>query len=682
MNPKKYLVFFIYAILFNTCLFAQEKLNIKFGKVEVADFTIVSPLVDSNTNAVVVADIGKSEFIANTSELTFSLIFKQKKRIKIINKNGFDAATITIPLYVGNDGKEEKLDQLKAYTYNVENGKVVETKLGKEQVFTEKYSKNWIHKKFTFPAVKEGSIIEYTAEIRSDFFFNLQEWTFQGQYPVLWSQYEAAIPEFFKYVISSQGYQTFAVNKTEQSVVSFKFTEHVERGSISNVVRSSGVQTFNVDGTLDYHTWIMKNVPGLKEEPFTTTIKNSIAKMEFQLQQIAYRGTFPKNFTNSWEKLSSELLEHSYFGSQINRPNNWMDDDVNNIVGNAATQTEKARKIYEYIRNNFTCTSFNTILTGSNLKEVLKKKSGTVAEINLLLIAMLQNKKIDTDPVILSTRDNGITNPFYPLIDKFNYVIARAVIDGNIIYLDATRQRLPFGKLPLQAYNGHARIISNTAAAVYFEADSLNEVSSTTVFIYNGEKGGVEGFINKASGTYGSLELRNKIAKTTLEEYKKTLQEAYPEDVTVSDITIDSLKLLDEPVAVKYALKLKAFEDAAIIYFNPFMAETIKNNPFTSADRFYPVEMPYTKKNTYALNMEIPEGYKVDELPKSVRLMLNEEDGMFEYLMSSDGKYLHLKCKLEINRTRFLNEDYQSLRDFYSYVVKKQAEQIVFKKIK
>jgi hypothetical protein len=80
--------------------------------------------------------------------------------------------------------------------------------------------------------------------------------------------------------------------------------------------------------------------------------------------------------------------------------------------------------------------------------------------------------------------------------------------------------------------------------------------------------------------------------------------------------------------------------------------------------------------------MEIPEGYKVDELPKSVRLMLNEEDGMFEYLMSSDGKYLHLKCKLEINRTRFLNEDYQSLRDFYSYVVKKQAEQIVFKKIK
>jgi Domain of Unknown Function with PDB structure (DUF3857)/Transglutaminase-like superfamily len=682
MHPKKYLAFFIYALSVITCGFAQEKLNIKFGKVEIADFTIVSPLVDSNTNAVVVADIGKSEFKANASELTFSLVFKQKKRIKIIHKNGIDAATITIPLYVGNDGREEKILELKAYTYNLENGKLVETKLGKDQVFTEKYNKNWVHKKFTFPAVKEGSIIEYAVEISSDYFFNLQEWTFQGQYPVLWSQYEAAIPEFFKYVISSQGYQTFAVNKTEQSVVSFKFTEHVERGSISNVVRSSGVQTFNVDGTLDYHTWIMKNVPGLKEEPFTTTIKNSIAKMEFQLQQIAYRGTFPKNYTNSWEKLSSELLEHNDFGKHINRPNNWLDNEVDEIVGNAATQTEKARKIYEYIRNNFTCTSFNNILAGSNLKEVFKKKSGTVAEINLLLIAMLQNKKIDADPVILSTRENGITNPYYPLIDKFNYVIARAVTDDNIIYLDAARQRLPFGKLPLQAYNGHARIINSTAPAIYFDTDSLNEVSSSSVFIYNGEKGEVEGFFNNANGTYGSLELRNKIAKTTLEEFKKTLQETYTEDITLSDIAIDSLKLLDEPVAVKYALHFKSFEDAAIVYFNPFIGDAIKNNPFVSAERFYPVEMPYTKKNTYMLNMEIPAGYKVDELPKSVRLMLNEEDGMFEYLMSSDGKYLNLKCTLKINRTHFLNEEYQTLRDFYSYVVKKQAEQIVFKKIK
>jgi hypothetical protein len=155
--------------LFNQShLLAQEKLNVKFGKVTVDDFDIKSPLIDSSTNAVVVADVGKSEFTANTNDLTFSLMFTGKKRIKIINKNGFEAATIIIPLYV-IDNKSEKLEQLKASTFNIEDNKVVETRIDKASVFTENHSKNWVYKKFTFPALKEGSIIEYSYHIKSDF---------------------------------------------------------------------------------------------------------------------------------------------------------------------------------------------------------------------------------------------------------------------------------------------------------------------------------------------------------------------------------------------------------------------------------------------------------------------------------------------------------------------------------
>jgi transglutaminase-like putative cysteine protease len=682
MNLKKYLPLFLCSFFLITNLFSQEKLTFKFGKLDKEDFEIKSSLIDSNTNAIVVADVGKSEFRANASEQTFSLFFKQKKRIKILNKNGFDAATITIPLYVSNDGTAEKLEELKAYTYNIENGKVVETKLDKDQIFTEKYNKNWVHKKFTFPAVKEGSIIEYTYEVKSDFFFNFQSWEFQGPYPVLWSQYEAAIPEFYKYLISTQGYQTYAINKSEPSTVSFKFTESVERDAGYNVMSRSGRQTFSVDGNLDYHTWVMKNVPALKEEPFTTTLRNSISKIEFQLQQIAYRGSLPKNYTNTWEKLSTELIEHEDFGRLINRPNNWLDNDVELIVGNAITQKEKAKKIYEYLRNNFTCTNYNGFMVNKGLKDVFKNKSGSVADINMLLIAMLRSIKIEVDPVLLSTREHGVVNSFYPLIDKFNYIIAEASIDGQIIYLDATRQRLPFGKLPLSVYNGHARVINKFASAVYFEADSLLETSTTTVFLANTEKGAVEGFLTNTLGTYGSLEFRNKIAKTTLEDHKKVMMESYSDDIKMSNISMDSLTLLDEPVAIKFDIELKAFGDASIVYFNPLMGEAIKTNPFTAAERFYPVEMPYTKSSIYVLSMEIPEGYKVDELPKSARVNLNDNEGVFEYLISNDGKYIQMKCKLDIRKATFSNEEYQTLRDFYSYVVKKEAEQIVFKKIK
>ncbi len=684
MIPSKYFAAMCLFFLLSHVT-AQEKLPIKFGKVSLADFDVKSPLIDSNTNAVVVADVGKTEFLANTSDLTFSLVFSQKKRIKVINKKGFDAATITIPLYVSSStGKSEKLEGLKAYTYNVENGKVIETSVGKSEVFTEKRDKNWEYKKFTFPALKEGSIIEYSYQVKSDFFFNFQTWNFQGEYPVLWSQYEANIPEFFKYVILSQGYHPFFINNVEKSQVNFSFREHVDRGGGGfQPVVNSGIQTFNVAGAIDNHNWIMKDVPSLKPEPFTTTIRNAIAKIEFQLNEIRYPNSTPTYYMESWEKVSRDFWEDSRFGQAIDRPNNWLDKEVENIVQGAASPQEKAQKIYAYVQHNYTCNDQERMYITDGLKEVFKNKTGSVADINMLLIAMLRNIKIDAEPVILSTRSNGYTHEIYPLMDRFNYVIASIKIDNAITYLDATVQHLPYGKLPAELYNGHARLISkDIASPVYFEADSLQESSFTNVLITNIEKGGVEGVFMHNLGFFESLNFRDKMAKTTNAEFEKSLKESFSEDITIENVTIDSLKKIDEPVKIKYDLNLKLFGDADIVYFNPMLAEAIKKNPFVAAERYYPVEMPYKEDDIYSFHMDIPKGYKVDELPKSVRFNLNENEGMFEYIISADAENIEMRCRVLFRKTNFVNEDYETLREFYSFIVKKEAEQIVFKKIK
>lgn len=376
------------------------------------------------------------------------------------------------------------------------------------------------------------------------------------------------------------------------------------------------------------------------------------------------------------------MLDDQNFGQPIKRANNWLDDEVAAIVGSIAVPEEKTKKLYEHVRDNFTCTNHNRLYASDvNLKEVFKNKSGTVADINLLLIAMLRNQKITADPVILSTRSHGKTSEYYPLINQYNYVIAQATIGNNIYYLDAANPRLAFSRLPLQAYNGHARVITETPTPLYFVADSLNEGSSTIVFIANTDKG-IKGSFTHVPGYYASLDIRNKLIKTGMADYKKEIQESYPEEVTLSDITIDSLKLLDEPVAVKFEMQLKGFGEEAIVYFNPMLGEAIKENPFDAAERFYPVEMPYTFDDTYTLNMEIPKGYQVDELPKSARIKLNEDEGMFEYLISSSGESIQMRCRIMLKKATYANEDYQSLRDFYGFVVSKQAEQIVFKKIK
>lgn len=187
--------------------YAQDKSPVKYGKVTAEDFDLSKYTFDSSASAVIISDVGNSSFIGNDKGW-FSLNFKRQQRIKIINKTGFEAASITIPLYF-NGKAEEKLENLKAVTYNLENGKITETKLESSAVFKDKLSKNIVLRKFTFPAVKEGSIIEYSYNVESDFLDNLQHWTFQHDYPCIWSEYEVRIPQFFGYVFLNQGYKNF-----------------------------------------------------------------------------------------------------------------------------------------------------------------------------------------------------------------------------------------------------------------------------------------------------------------------------------------------------------------------------------------------------------------------------------------------------------------------------------------
>lgn len=182
----------------------QEKQEIKFGKISPQDFTITSSVVDSNTNAVVLADVGSSKIEGNNKG-SWSLIHNRIRRVRIINKNGYDAANVSVRLFYSG-GDEEKLTDVKAVTYNLENGAVQQTKLDASGIFKEKLDKQHYIKKFTFPNIKEGSIIEYSYKIQSDFLFNLQPWEFQEKYPRLYMEYLTRIPEFFVYVFLSQGY--------------------------------------------------------------------------------------------------------------------------------------------------------------------------------------------------------------------------------------------------------------------------------------------------------------------------------------------------------------------------------------------------------------------------------------------------------------------------------------------
>lgn len=655
---------------------AQEKSPIKFGKISVEDIKTSVYRIDSNAAAVIIADVGNSYYEGNERGW-FSFFHERHRRVHILKKSGYDAADIEIPLYTDGSVQEE-VQSLKAVTYNLENGTVKEIKLDNKNIFTDKIDRNHIVKKFTFPDVKEGSIVEYSYTIRSDYWNLPTNWYFQDKYPVLWSELEFNIPEFFYFIIITEGYNSFYKKQPPETFTSTFYVniESLEAGSRVQRERKK------IEAQVFRHRWVIKDAPGIRPERFTSSILNHISKIEFQLSEIR-QPLNPELVMQTWEMLTQKLLMSEYFGLQLNSGNGGIDDELKDLIKGVGSQFEKCKRIYEYVRDNFTCVDYSARYMEQTLRNVVKSKKGNVAEINLLLVSMLKNSGLRAEPVLLATRSHGYTYSRYPIEDKFNYVIAMAEIDGQRIYLDATRPRLKCGVLPSECFNGFAIIVNKEATPLTFNPDSLLEKKVTTVLITNQGGGVMSGKYQQVPGVYESYNIRNEVTQKGMEaffiNFKKSFSNA---ETKLNNVSIDSLKRIDEPISIGFEFEFPTSNDD-IIYFNPVIAGDYKENPFKSATRNYPVEMPYTIDEAYVFRMEVPDGYRVDEIPISTKVNFDEEGAsFFEYIVTNNNNIVSLRTRVKLMRTFFMPEEYEILRKFFSLIVSKQSEQIVFKKKK
>jgi hypothetical protein len=238
-----------------------------------------------------------------------------------------------------------------------------------------------------------------------------------------------------------------------------------------------------------------------------------------------------------------------------------------------------------------------------------------------------------------------------------------------------------FGIMPFECYNGWARIISETSPALDLSPDSLKEKKLTSYILID-DKGKWAASMMQQLGNYESYQMRNKIKEEGEESYFKNLQKSFGFSAKTESATIDSLEAYDAPVTINYKFSIDP-GDEDMLYLNPLFGEAQKENPFKSTERKYPVEMPYTFDETIVATVYVPAGFEVEEMPKQVRVKLNEEnEGVFEYAIAQSGNIISLRSRVKIDRTFYLPEDYEMLREFFNLIVKKQGEQIVFKKKK
>ena len=147
-------------------------------------------------------------------------------------------------------------------------------------------------------------------------------------------------------------------------------------------------------------------MPSLKEEEFTTTLSNHIAKVEFQLAAIRFPNAPMRTIMSSWQEVADELLKDEDFAADLQKENNWLNDDIKKATAGATTNEEKGKKIFEFVRDHFICTDNYAVYISQPIKKLPGKKKGNVADINMLLTAMMLSAGFEAHTQYCSAPEN------------------------------------------------------------------------------------------------------------------------------------------------------------------------------------------------------------------------------------------------------------------------------------
>lgn len=247
--------------------------------------------------------------------------------------------------------------------------------------------------------------------------------------------------------------------------------------------------------------------------------------------------------------------------------------------------------------------------------------------------------------------------------------------------MDASNPSCSYGVLPGNCYNGGARTLNTgNSRKIELKPELLTENSRTNVFVGSDENHLLAGSLTINCSHQKSYELRKDARKDSLKNYFAEIRHSVPE-ARINNEGTEDLGDPDLPVTVHCDLDFKMESKPERIYFDPVVFFSFQTNPFYERNRRYPVELPYKIDNVYLLNMDIPKGYRVEEMPKSAVIRLNESEAIFEYTIEKKENDLQLQMRIRMNKTYFTPEEYSALQDYISSIQKTESQRIVLQKI-
>ncbi len=619
-------------------LFAQDKLP-SFGKIDKADLEMKDCDFDPGAEALVLFDVGEIQYtyIEGTGWQSEAVY---RTKIKIFKNSALNNAEIKLPFYSNN--RYEQIINVSAISYNLDAlGNIEETKMGKDAVYNKPLNKENSEISFAIPNVKAGSVFEYKYTMLRKFYGYIPSWVFQKRLPVKYSSYNLNIPEFFQYTS-----QTVRRQELEQKETKF-------------------------DGTW----FIMRKVPGLKKEPFSSGFDDYKQKIDFQISRIVGLNN-DRDVRSTWPQIINELLESDYFGQAIKKNINGT-GNLNADIAAAKSTKEKIRIVYKYVQANMQWNEDYSRYTDNGIKDAWDKKNGNIADINFILIRLLRDAGVDAKPLLVSTKENGAINTFYPFLNQFNAVTAY-VKDGDEYYvLNAADKYNAFTTIPYDVlYTNGLVVDKENGGLVGLNSNNkyTNNISFTCAVQPDAKISG-EAVISCADY---ARNIRMNTFKTG--KLKSMLEDNEGINVKVDSFEVKNEK--DEMLPLEQKVNFSgSMQEGGGYYFLPCTVFTgMGKNLFIAEDRVMDIDFSYPKSYIVSGSYILPEGFEVNELPKNTKMIMPDTSIVLTRIVQNDNGIISFKFSLDLIAPGYSADSYPYVKEFFKKMYAIIDERIVIKK--
>lgn len=647
--------------------------NLKYGKPSKEELTLTSYAPDTTATAIYLFHQGKSEF---TYHNTFQLVTEHWFRIKILKPQGVEYANVTVPFYAPTDRDEgeERASNVEGCSYNMENGKCVKTPMQRESISFERVDNHYKLLKFSIPAVKEGTVIEYHYKLYSDYFIHIDNWMMQEEIPMIYNEYKILVPNVFIYNIEIRGKD---------------FVKMKQKNSAIHATQRSGTGAPNEDFTLTAleTTFTSENLPAIRQdESYCWCPEDYKVQISFDLEGTNFPGKGYEPYSQKWEDVDKQLLkpEDNLFGQFLSFTNPFR-PEAKQLFTTGMGFEEKVINSFRLLKKKLAWNGrYN--LYSKDLNKVIKNGTGSNADLNFIFISILKDFGLQAYPVVLCRRSTGVLPFNFPSLQKLNTFIVAVYNDAKqqYVYLDSSMDIPAFNTLPLDLCVNKARILSPQVAEEKKWVD-LMALSINRGFMNIQAK--VEG--NQITGHRRTTLQGQEAVKYQMEELQKkdslasnpTAESEEKDRLIVNNLKVKHTENDLSQVEENFDFIMKADHTDDHLYINPMLFPQLKTNPFIQSERVLPVEFPFPYKFTMLCTLTLPDGYEVEELPQPGLIRMEGDDMKCKYMVQKQGNTVTANYIFELRKYIYLPEHYKQLQDFWTKVIDKNNALIVLKKI-